>query len=372
MTFPPRRNSMRNILVAGVAVLSIILCHASAARACTTFTIKDKQGNTFFGRNFDYAVGDGHVTVNKRGVKKSSFIKAPEKPMTWVSKFGSVTFNLVGREFPCGGMNEAGLVVEMLRLANSTYPEMDGRFGLSVLQWIQYQLDNAKTVDEVITSDSRVRISQQSTTTNHFLVTDKTGNTAIIGYLDGKMQYYRGSDLPYATLTNSTYEESVKYIGKFAGFGGNETLPQKDESSLGRFSIAAAMVKKFRNDDKAIDYSFKILDSVWQLEKKEWNTQWSIVYDIGNLNIHFRTARNKAVRSIAFKDFDFGCWTSSRIIDVDKALSGAADFSDYSPQAHRDLIERVLNGVPALKNTPPERRDALARYPQTTSCSESK
>ena len=40
--------------------------------------------------------------------------KAKGTPASWVSKYGSVTFNQYGRELPTGGMNEAGLVVETI------------------------------------------------------------------------------------------------------------------------------------------------------------------------------------------------------------------------------------------------------------------
>lgn len=363
---------MKTIIRILAPVLLYLCATVVIATACTTFVIKDKNENIFFGRNFDYIVGDAHVVVNQRNQKKTAFIKAPEKPVAWVSKFGSITFNLTGKESPCGGMNEAGLVVEMMRLADTKYPEMDDRSGLTVLQWIQYQLDNSKTVEDVIKSDATVRISKQSTTINHFLIADRSGNTAIIEYLDGKMKYYTGTDVKQPVLTNSAYDASLNYVKKFAGFGGSDALSAKDESSLGRFSRAATLAQRYAGDTDIKDYSFRILDSVWQTEKKEWLTQWSIVYDMKNLNIFFRTSKNKEIRSVAFKDFDFGCAAKTLIIDIDKKMTGVADFYDYSTVLHRDLIERVLNSIPSLKNISQERRDALSRYPQTITCSESK
>ena len=76
-----------------------------------------------------------------------------EKPASWVSRYGSVTFNQYGREFPNGGMNEAGLVVELMWLDDTTYPATDGRPALDCLEWIQYQLDTAATL-----SDHRLRL----------------------------------------------------------------------------------------------------------------------------------------------------------------------------------------------------------------------
>lgn len=349
------------------AVLLLVCCNAASSRACTTLTIKDNRDNIFFARNFDFFVGDAHVTVNKRGLKKTALIKPPEKRMTWTSRLGSVTFNLIGREFPIGGMNEAGLVVEILKLERTEYPEMDERYGLTLLQWVQYQLDNSRTVEDVIKSDALVRVSRQSTIVNHFMISDRNGSTAVIEYLDGKMKYYNGGNMKLPVLTNSPYESSLNYLNTFADFGGKNPLPGKDESSEGRFAIAASLAQKYKGEGNAIDYCFKVLDRVSQVEN-EWSTQWSIVYDINNMKIHYRTAKNKDVRTVALKDFDFGCATKSQIVDVDKAVTGKSDFSDYSVKAHRDLVERVFNALPAFKNIPPERRDAFVRYPETIAC----
>ena len=83
-----------------------------ATQACTTFTFKTPDGQIIYGRNFDFPSGLGHVHLNYRGVEKFSFVAPPEKSTSWISKYGSVTFNQNGRELPYGGMNEAGLIIE--------------------------------------------------------------------------------------------------------------------------------------------------------------------------------------------------------------------------------------------------------------------
>ena len=86
------------------------------ARACSTFVIEDGTRRVF-GKNYDWDVADGLVIVNKRGMAKRALIAGPagtEAAAEWVSRYGSVTFNQYGRELPCGGMNEAGLVMPVL------------------------------------------------------------------------------------------------------------------------------------------------------------------------------------------------------------------------------------------------------------------
>ena len=51
-----------------------------------------------FGRNYDWVTGNGMVVVNGRGVFKTSMVGAGEKPVSWTSKWGSISFNQFGKE----------------------------------------------------------------------------------------------------------------------------------------------------------------------------------------------------------------------------------------------------------------------------------
>src|SRR5215210_5081738 len=114
------------------------------ALACTTFFI-NKAGQMVFGRNYDWITETGMVNTNLRGVLKSAFTPQSGRAMQWTSRYGSITFNQYGKEFPTGGMNEKGLILELMWLSESEFPTADSRPELGVLQWIQYQLDNSNT-----------------------------------------------------------------------------------------------------------------------------------------------------------------------------------------------------------------------------------
>ena len=346
-------------------VLLIVLCLSSNIYPCTTFCIKANK-DIVFGRNLDFATGLGYVTINKRNVTKTAFIGPPEKPMTWRSKYGSITFNQIGREFPYGGMNEAGLVVEQMWLAKTKYPEYDNRYGLSELQWIQYQLDNAATVNDVIASDALVRISLQSQATIHFLICDKQGRSATIEYINGKLVCHKDKNLPIAVLANSTYDESIDYVHRFAGFGGSETV-RKTMNSLDRFAQAANMIENHdeKKNENIIDYSFDILKTVSQGEA----THWSIVYDIANMKIYYKTYKNRKTRVVNFKDFNFSCELPVLLADIEDNIDNYEEaFIEYNTKLNRDLIENVFNNVPFLANIPNEVRDSIARYPESVIC----
>src|SRR5687767_15219208 len=164
---------MRSIASYLFAVVFIAGLITSEALACTTFCLKNK-GEVLFGKNYDWMIGDGLVFINKRGVSKVS--SEEESPARWVSKYGSVTFNQYGWESPSGGMNEAGLVIELMWLDDTKYPSPDLRPAIDVLEWIQFNLDTAATTAEVIANSEKVRIASRINL--HYLVNDKQGNAA--------------------------------------------------------------------------------------------------------------------------------------------------------------------------------------------------
>ena len=347
---------MKTRLLAGFMVL--MAAAATPPRACTTFCFEE-GGALVFGKNYDWNVDDGFVIVNKRGVAKQAL--ADERPLRWTSRFGSVTFNQYGREFPNGGINEQGLVIELMWLDDTEYPTPDARGALPTLQWIQYQLDNAATVDDVVASDKTVRIRGASAKI-HFLVADAKGNTAAVEYLAGKMVVHRGKDLPHRALTNDTYLRSATYMKEF-----NDVARELSHSSLDRFAVAAQAVAKGPAPGVApVTAAFDLLARVAQGEY----TQWSIVYDIAAMRVHFRTRAQRDIRWIDLAQLDFRCATPVRVIDLNAPLAGdvTAKLTDYSRDANRALIGASYAKTEFLRGVPAESLDELARFPDGMRC----
>jgi len=343
---------MRGLVLLGVAAF---LLFAPRVEACTTFCYQH-NGAIVFGKNYDWSVEDGLVIVNKRGITKTAFTE--ENPAAWTSQFGSVTFNQYGREFPSGGINEKGLVVELMWLDETVYPEPDRRRSLPTLQWIQYQLDNCATVDDVVASDAKVRISDAGSARIHFLVADATGAVATVEYINGRTVFHRGDKLPYPVLTNDMYQVSATYT--------REVAPKKSTastSSLDRFARASRGLGG--NGKDAVGDAFALLDNVAQ----EF-TQWSIVYDLGDKRAWFRTRDHREIRYIDLDGLDFSCQTPVRIVDLNASLKGdvSKNLQDYSTDANRKLVRAAFSETDFLRNTPPEAIEGMARYPEAMAC----
>ncbi len=347
----------------------IFLCstlfYTAAAYSCTTFCIHTSD-ELVFGRNYDWSIGDGIVFVNKKDVVKTAFTKKGN-PASWVSKYGSITFNQYGREFPTGGMNEAGLVVELMWLEETKYPTQDERSTVGgILQWIQYQLDNCETIQEVIDTDKFLRIPEGAVPV-HYLITDRYGNSASIEFLNGKLVQHSGETMKFRTLANDTYEKSVQYLKTLKEFGGTEEF-SNDNGSLDRFARACSMVNQYSKAENgnAVDYGFEILDKVSQGE----STKWSIVYDIKNMKVYFKTYDNSKLKSIYVPLLDFNCSSPAVMIDIDSDLEGNinSSFIKYTREANRKLIEDAYYGVDFLKSVPASYRDEASLYPEKLTC----
>lgn len=346
------------------------------AYPCTTFILR-KGNNIVFGRNLDWITGTGLMITNPRDLQKVSIADPSEKTITWVSKFGSITFNQVGRDLPYGGLNEAGLVVENMTLDETVYPSKDNRYALGACQWIQFQLDNFSTVEEVISSDSLVRIADNNSKF-HYLVCDRFGHSAVIEFLNGKMVCHTGQSLPVEALANSSYDKSVNC---FVDKGDIES-----DRSLYNFCTAAYQTRQCipSSSDSMVNDAFSILDNV----KQGVGTKWSIVYDITNMRIFFRifetpriVGENKIftkpgesiLKVVDLRKFDFNCQSPARVIDLDNNHDGLVNayFTDYSTSINREFIFKAFkffNDWGVNITVSPKDLESLAKYPDTFHC----
>jgi penicillin V acylase-like amidase (Ntn superfamily) len=335
-------------LLTGVVVLVAILAVAPSARPCTAFL----QEGLLMGRNLDWDNDQGLLLVNKKGVSKRSMLLNPlEKAAEWTSKYGSLTFNQYGREMPTGGMNEVGLVVETLWLDSTRHPQPDERPAL--LSWPQYQLDNCRTVAEVLATDRQIRISPTMPIPLHFFVCDREGHAAVIEFLAGKLVCHTGDTLPQKLITNNTCEESLAFLNQHEGFGGSRQIEQGSRESLDRYAIAAARLKAYRPESSkkaAIQYAFDTLAAVRQGDY----TKWSIIYDLKKLEIHYKTDRTAQVRTVQLAGLDFSTKTPVRMISINASRFGVLNpyFSDYDADVNRWMIYYSAKHTPMLKDLP--------------------
>jgi choloylglycine hydrolase len=238
-------------------------------------------------------------------------------------------------------MNEAGLMVDETNLY-AVYPPDDGRPGISCPQWMQYQLDNFATVDEVIEHLDDLRPDGEGW---HYLIADSSGACAVIEYLRGYAVIHSGDAVEVCALTNTTYGQALTHIPLDAAFGGDIDIAAGSDS-YGRFVRMAALIRDYdpQLDGMIDNYAFRILDEVSCEE-----TLRSVVYDAGRGRVLWKTSNNWSVRWLDLGSIDFSRNTPAQVVDVE--VGGAGDTSallkDYTAEGNRALVSAVLGAAAA-------------------------
>ncbi|NNF99155.1 MAG: linear amide C-N hydrolase [Desulfobacteraceae bacterium] len=356
---------MKQLLAIAWGAVLIACFMAGDAACCTSFGFTDGE-HLIFAKNYDWEVDDGLVVVNKRGLRKTALGPADNIPLQWVSRYGSITFNQYGRDIPSGGMNENGLVIEVLWLNETRYPEPDSRKGLGTQEWIQYQLDNSADIGEVMATDQYLRIRTRGPRV-HYFIADKNGDCASVEFLDGHMEVHTGETLRFKVLANHTYEKSLAYAASRKPFGGSGNTSSGPDS-LSRYTRAALMLKDYGKtySGSPVTNAFDMLTRVAQGDY----TKWQIVYDIRNQAIHFKTAGNQSVRTVEFSSFDFSCASPVKTLDINAMLAGNVSnrFSVYSTTANRRLIQTAYQKTEFLTKIADDVIDRISTHPDTATC----
>ena len=325
---------MRALATAALFCLLLACPERGPARACTSF-VMDTPDGPVFGANCDLFIpGDGLVFVNQRGVAKEGWQESTTgETAKWTSEYGSVTFNLCGREFAWTGMNEAGLVASTMQLASGEYPEPDERLPLSDGNWVQYMLDTCGSVEEAIRVSSQVRVEDNGAP-SHYLLADESGNCAAIEYIDGECVRHTGEDLPVRAMANMPYARST-YAYEH---GGTRWWWSNPGQSAERVAAAEQRSRDFaaRNDVSAVDYAFGTL--VYYVAAP--HTRWNIVHDIAKREIFFRSDQSPTYKRISFDWFDFSCDAPLLMLDVNTALEGDVQdrFTPYDRDVNQELF----------------------------------
>jgi penicillin V acylase-like amidase (Ntn superfamily) len=296
-------------------------------------------------------------------LQKKAFVYYDTPPAKWVSKYGSITFN-IGAEFPVAGMNEKGLVISLMALHNGgELPEKDERLSIgNTLAWVQYQLDTSATVKDVIETNKTIRCSDCKgiPTSLHYFVSDKNKNAAVIEFLRGEMVVHTGDELPIPLVTNWKYDSDVKKLVDFINFENQDVIEifgkgsintdsytVVDETADPRFIIGTYKIKKYQKhpDKSLINAAFEILESLQFHSKKDdfINNQLTVVFEPINMQISFYTKNNSNIRKLNVKDFDLEKPSIGLMYSMDKDITDPKnDFFPYSNTMNKNQIKKYF------------------------------
>lgn len=248
----------RSLTAAFIALLALAGLFVSPVNACTRFVYHGANGEVITARSMDWKVDVGtNLWVFPRGMKRSG--EAGPNSVQWTSKYGSVIAS--GYDISTtDGMNEAGLVANVLWLVESSYPKYDGKTpGLSLAAWAQYVLDNFATVQEAVHALEKQPFTivtanvpgQDRLATLHLSLSDASGDSAIIEYIDGRQVIHHSRD--YQVMTNSPiFEKQLAMEEYWKQIGGTVMLPGTNRAS-DRFARAAFYVNAIPKSESPVE-----------------------------------------------------------------------------------------------------------------------
>jgi len=197
--------------------------------------------------------------------------RVPENPAQWTSRYASLI--ITGKDLCTEeGVNEKGLVVNLLFLDGSTYEQRNAkRPGVAFYQWPQFYLDNYTTVAEVIANLDQVQIVNTAFGEEypdglplHVALADANGASAIIEFINGAPTIHMGKQ--YQVMTNEpSYDEQIANLLRYKAFGGTiEQLPGGIQAEE-RFVRAAYTLKylpKTSNAPEAVASMMSLVNNV--------------------------------------------------------------------------------------------------------------
>ena len=243
--------------------------------------------------------------------------------LEWTAQYGS----LVAAAFDAGsadGMNEAGLVANLLYLSESDYGDpavyAGTRPALTIAEWAQYVLDSFATVAEAVEALTHepffvvaVKSPDGKAGTVHLAISDPTGDSAIFEYIDGEQIIHHGPE--FQVMTNSpVYDEQLALNRYWEQIGGLTMLPGTNRAAdrFVRASFYIQSVPQTADIHEAVATAFSVIRNVsvprgisTPDQPNISTTLWRSVSDHKNRRYYFESTRAPNVFWVDLADLDF-------------------------------------------------------------------
>ena len=240
----------------------------SSSFACSGFAAFGETEQAIFGRNFDWHEHpalilitdppDGYASVSMVDISYLGY-DAENTPLADPQGLVNAPY------LPFDGMNEQGFAVGMMAVGHAEGGDDPNKITLDSLELIRLMLDYAGNVPQALTLITDFNVDFGSVPI-HYLLADRSGNTAVVEYLDGEA---------VVVQTQDNWQVSTNFIL-------SEENPSGADSSCWRYNH---ITQTLSDADGRLDESsgMQLLREVSQ--GGEMGTRWSMIYDLTTLNI---------------------------------------------------------------------------------------
>lgn len=315
------------------SLLAAALVIPASTDACSRAVYFGKEGQTVTGRTMDWFVSDmdTNLWLYPRGLERTS---GTTTPFLWKSKYGSVATTIY-EGAAADGMNEKGLVANLLYLAESKYPPEsadDKRPTLSNAAWVQYVLDSYATTAEAVEGLRKeefrmvpIKAPTGEPGTVHLAISDESGDSAIFEYIDGKLVIHHGRQ--YQVMTNSPiFSEQLPLANYWKAIGGDTMLPgtNRPTDRFARLSYYINETTQTADPRRAVATVFSVMRNVSvpigiRIPGKPniADTLWLTVSDQKNKVYYYQDTNSPSILWAKLGELDFTEGTGARRLQLD-------------------------------------------------------
>ncbi|WP_437228500.1 linear amide C-N hydrolase [Planctomicrobium sp. SH661] len=329
-------------LVSGVALAPAL------TQACTRALYLGPENTVVVARSMDWMEDPGtNIYKFPKGMQRDG--AAGANSIKWTSKYGSIVCAFY-EAASVDGMNDQGLVANTLYLVESNYGEPGDKPTLNIAAWGQYVLDNYATVAEAVEALKKEPfviiapiLPNGEPAQGHLSISDPSGDSAIIEYVDGKQVIHHGRECQ--VMTNSpTYDKQLTLNAYWERIGGSVMLPGTNRAAdrFVRASFYVTALPQTADEKESIASVFSLIRSVsvplgitTPGQPNIASTIWRTVYDQKRKIMYFDSATSPNVFWIPLDDPALKSGNTVQKLDLSggKTYSGnaAAAFQPAKP-----------------------------------------
>ncbi len=249
------------------------------------------------GFTFDSTIENGLLYINPKGLQKNALWFKENPLIEWTSRYGSITFNQWGQDFPYAGMNEKGLCI--IRISEDSPKPTEPQNSILGLQWIQYHLDQYASVQELL-EQPLLTPSFTYFGPMHYLISDPSNHTIIVEFQKGEPIVFNsmGASSFWPVLTEISYQIGLDTLSS------PPEIVKEATSPLDRFVKMSALIADWNQNEQGSLY-LRAFDML--LNAATGETKWNVLFHLNERSIYFRTFSHDRIKIVSFSDIDFSC-----------------------------------------------------------------
>jgi choloylglycine hydrolase len=336
--------------------LIFLLATSGLTNACTYVFLKAKDGSIVSVRSMEFYSDLGaQLQMIPRGTAYASEAPKGARGLQWKSRYGVVAISVLGKKnLLADAANEKGLYVTSLWFEDTLYPDIKpGDAIIDIQNFVAWVAGNFATVEELKEALAKVKVyappeesfNQGQVVPLHWPVTDASGNSIVLEYIDGQLKVWDNRE--NGVLTNDPnlgwHLDNLRFYSNLKAFAFPVPELKDDKWALGSdlkglpgdYTNASRFVKisalKFfatppKDADEAVNLGIHLINTVdipygpqlWIIGQSKYVqfTPWHSFFDHRNRRFYYRTYENPNLRLIDLQKLDFKEGTPVRTMEL--------------------------------------------------------